>query len=212
MKYKIDKNIRPAYLQIYKQIKDDIINGNYPYNTKLPSKRFLADETETSTIPVEPAIKPACLTTKSGVVGVVATERSLAGEKFLNTLARYGDGVRVIKSVGRGFVEAVERDAEQEEATEQAVKAVIEPIIEQGADIIVLGCTHYPFLRGVIEKVVAGRNVQIIDSGEAVGKRVESLLDKYDLRAAAGHSPQYEFMTFADEEYRKRLERKAFGR
>lgn len=160
---------------------------------------------------LEPAIKPACLTTKSGVVGVVATERSLAGEKFLNTLARYGDGVRVIKSVGRGFVEAVERDAELEEATEQAVKEVIEPIIEQGADIIVLGCTHYPFLRGVIEKVVAGRNVQIIDSGEAVGKRVESLLDKYDLRAAAGHSPQYEFMTFADEQYRERLQRKAFA-
>ena len=60
MKYKIDKNIRPAYLQIYKQIKEDIINGNYPYNTKLPSKRLLADETETSTVTVEHAYALLC--------------------------------------------------------------------------------------------------------------------------------------------------------
>lgn len=60
MKYKIDKNDRPVYLQIYKQIKDDIINGNYPYNTKLPSKRLLADETETSTVTVEHAYALLC--------------------------------------------------------------------------------------------------------------------------------------------------------
>ena len=60
MKYKIDKNSRPVYLQIYKQIKDDIINGSYPYNTKLPSKRLLADETETSTVTVEHAYALLC--------------------------------------------------------------------------------------------------------------------------------------------------------
>ena len=60
MKYKIDKTIRPAYLQIYKQIKDDIISGNYPYGTKLPSKRLLADETETSTVTIEHAYALLC--------------------------------------------------------------------------------------------------------------------------------------------------------
>ena len=60
MKYKIDKNLRPVYLQIYKQIKEDIINGNFPYNTKLPSKRLLADETQTSTITVEHAYALLC--------------------------------------------------------------------------------------------------------------------------------------------------------
>ncbi len=60
MKYKVDKSIHPVYLQIYKQIKDDIINGNYPYNTKLPSKRLLADETETSTITVEHSYALLC--------------------------------------------------------------------------------------------------------------------------------------------------------
>ena len=60
MKYKVDKNIRPVYLQIYKQIKDDIINGNFPYNAKLPSKRLLADETETSTVTIEHAYALLC--------------------------------------------------------------------------------------------------------------------------------------------------------
>ena len=160
---------------------------------------------------LEPAVKPACLTTKSGVVGVIATERSLQGEKFLSTLARYGDGVEVIKSVGRGFVEAVEADAESEESTKSLVRDIVEPIIEAGADVIVLGCTHYPFLRGVIDKVIGDRAVRVIDSGEAVEKRVESLLDEYAIRASEDNVAQYEFMTFADATYSERLRRKAFG-
>lgn len=160
---------------------------------------------------LEPAIKPACLTTKTGVVGVVATERSLAGEKFLTTLAKYGLGVNVVKAVGRGFVEAVEYDEEDSLHTEEVVRSVIEPIIAEGADIIVLGCTHYPFLRGVIQRVVNGREVLIIDSGEAVEKRVESLLDSNDLRADDNHQPEYEFLTFADDEYCQRLEKKAWS-
>lgn len=159
---------------------------------------------------LEPAIKPACLRTKSGVVGVVATERSLESEKFLSTLARYGEGVKVIRSVGEGFVEAVEANEESSPATLHKVRAVIEPIVEQGADIIVLGCTHYPFLRNVIEQVIDGQQVEIIDSGEAVAKRVESLLDSCDIRAEKGNTPHYEFITFADAEYGERLRRKAF--
>lgn len=161
---------------------------------------------------LEPAVKPACLTTKSGVVGVVATERSLQGEKFLTTLARYGEGVEVIKVVGRGFVEAIEADAELLPQTETLVRQTIEPIIEAGADVIVLGCTHYPFLRGVIDKVIGDRAVRVIDSGEAVEKRVESLLDEYDMRAAVDNRAEYEFLTFADEDYAERLRCKAFGK
>lgn len=160
---------------------------------------------------LEPAVKPACKSTRSGVVGVIATERSLKSEKFLATLAKYGDGVEVIKAVGEGFVEAVEANAENCASTEQVVRAVVEPIIDRGADVLVLGCTHYPFLKDVIAKVVGGRNVEIIDSGEAVEKRVESLLDEYDLRAEAGHKAEYEFISFADGDYEERLRRKAFS-
>ncbi len=158
---------------------------------------------------LEPAVKPACAMTRTKVVGVVATERSLQGEKFLSTLARYGEGVEVVKAVGWGFVEAVEQDREDEPATEALVREVLEPIIARGADVIVLGCTHYPFLKDAIRRVVGDRAVEVIDSGEAVEKRVESLLDRYDLRAAADNEPQLDFVTFADEEYRLRLQRKA---
>lgn len=165
---------------------------------------------QTPFVGLEPAVKPACQLSKSGKVAVVATERSLASEKFRLAVERYATGVEVIKAVGQGFVEAVENNEEQGEATQQKVAAVIRPVIEQGADVIVLGCTHYPFLRGVIRQVVGQRDVRIIDSGEAVEKRVESLLDRYDLRAAEDNEPQYEFLTYADEKYRQRLRHKAF--
>ena len=158
---------------------------------------------------LEPAVKPACAMTRSKVVGVIATERSLVGRKFLSTLERYGEGVEVLKVVGEGFVEAVEADAEQEPRTEELVRRVVEPIIERGADVIVLGCTHYPFLGDVIRRVVGDREVAVIDSGEAVEKRVESLLDKFSLRCAEDNVPRLEFLSYADEEYRSRLERKA---
>ena len=160
---------------------------------------------------LEPAVKPACQMTKSRKVAVVATERSLGSEKFRRAVERYGEGVEVIKAVGEGFVEAVESDQEQSPATRQKVEAVIEPLIKSGVDVIVLGCTHYPFLKSVIRNVVGERGVQIIDSGEAVEKRVESLLDKYDIRASEENDAQYEFLTFADDDYRERLRRKAFG-
>lgn len=158
---------------------------------------------------LEPAVKPACAMTRSKVVGVIATERSLKGEKFLSTVERYGQGVEVIKAVGEGFVEVVERNEEDSPATVQIVRRVVEPIIERGADVIVLGCTHYPFLRDVIARVVGERDVAIIDSGAAVEKRVESLLDEYDLRASQGNVAQKEFITYADEEYSQRLRNKA---
>ena len=161
---------------------------------------------------LEPAVKPACAMTRSKVVGVIATERSLKGEKFLSTVERYGQGVEVIKAVGEGFVEAVENNEEDTPATEQIVRRVVEPIIERGADVIVLGCTHYPFLRDVIARVVGERDVAIIDSGAAVEKRVESLLDEYCLRASQDNVARIEFITYADEEYGQRLRDKALER
>lgn len=108
---------------------------------------------------MEPAVKPACLATRSGVVGVLATERSLDGELFRRTAARYGDGVDLVTAPGRGFVELVENDLEATPEAEATVRAAVAEMLEHGADQIVLGCTHYPFLLPVLERVVAGRGV-----------------------------------------------------
>ena len=158
---------------------------------------------------MEPAVKPACLNTRSGVVGVLATERSLDGELFRRTAAKYGSGVELITAPGRGFVELVESDRESTPEAEQAVRDAVAVMLEHGADQIVLGCTHYPFLLPVLERVVAGRGVEIVDPSPAVARRVVQLLDQYGLHAAPDHVPSYTFRTFAGESYRLRLEHKA---
>ena len=165
-----------------------------------------------ATIPIvgmEPAVKPACLATRSGVVGVLATERSLDGELFRRTAARYGRGVEVITAPGRGFVELVEADREETPEAEACVRRAVEEMLAAGADQIVLGCTHYPFLLPTLERVVAGRSVTVVDPSPAVAARVVQLIEEYDLRAASDHLPGYDFLTFADEAYRLHLEAKA---
>lgn len=160
---------------------------------------------------MEPAVKPACLRTKSRVVGVLATERSLDGDLFRRTAARYGADIEVIAAAGRGFVELVESDQEQTEEAVERVRTVIRPMLERGADQIVLGCTHYPFLLEALKKAAAGYAVEFVDPSDAVARRVGQLLDENNLRADAGHRAQDEIETFAGEAYRELLARKAAG-
>lgn len=158
---------------------------------------------------LEPAVKPACLTTRTRRIAVLATEHSLRSDMFLATAARYASDVEVVKVVGEGFVELVERGAERSPEAEDAVRRVVEPLLGEGIDKIVLGCTHYPFLRPIIERVIGGNDIAVIDSGEAVARRVKWLLERYDIAADGTKTPQYSFLSFADEEYREALERRA---
>ncbi|MFI3302412.1 MAG: glutamate racemase [Rikenellaceae bacterium] len=158
---------------------------------------------------IEPAVKPACLNTKSGVVGVLATECSLRGDMFQNTAAKYSDNIRVIAKFGRGFVELVEENKEHTPEAQQIVREVVEEFVESGVDQIVLGCTHYPFLSDTIAKVAP--NANIIDPSPAVAKQVERVLMQNNMKAEEEHSAQYEFITFADAAYQERLCKKAEG-
>ena len=160
---------------------------------------------------LEPAIKPACLSTRSGVVGVLATERSLDGEMFRRTAGEYGKGIEIVTSAGRGFVEIVEQNREDTPEAEECVREAMREMIVRGADKVVLGCTHYPFLRAAIGRVIGDRDIEIIDSSAAVARRVGQLLDANGLRAPEGHTPEYTFRTFADDAYAEALRRKAFG-
>ena len=126
---------------------------------------------------------------------------------FSRTAARYGSGIEVLTYPGTGFVELVEGDREDTPEAEAAVRAAVEPMLARGADQIVLGCTHYPFLTPVMERIVDGR-AAIVDPSPAVARRVGQLLDRYGLRASADNRPALTFRTFADELYRLRLERK----
>ena len=156
---------------------------------------------------LEPAVKPAALTTKTGIIGVLATKRSLEGEHFRTTAAQYADKVQILTAVGEGFVEAVENNEEHSPAVEAMVRKVVEPLVQAGADKIVLGCTHYPFLQDIIERV-AGEGVEIIESSEAVARRVGVLLDEYDMRAESGAVQECSYLSFADESYVEKLKMK----
>lgn len=158
---------------------------------------------------LEPAVKPACLTTHTGRIAVLATAHSLQSEMFLRTAANYAKGVEVLKVEGREFVEIVEAGEEHTERAAMAVRRVVEPLLDKGIDRIVLGCTHYPFLRPHIERVIGDRDIQVIDSGEAVARRVEWLLERYDIAAASDHTPTYDYMTYADDAYLARMRHRA---
>ena len=158
---------------------------------------------------LEPAVKPACLTTKTRRIAVLATDHSLRSDMFLKTAQRYASDVEVVKVPGEGFVEIVEQDMEHTDEARRAVQRVVGQLRGKGVDKVVLGCTHYPFLRSAIAEALEGEEVDIIDSGEAVARRVEWLLERYDIKAPSDAHAELRFITFADEEYRQRLERKA---
>ena len=158
---------------------------------------------------LEPAVKPACLSSRTRRIAVLATEHSLRSEMFLSTAMRYAGDVEVVKVVGEGFVELVERGAEHSPEAEAAVRSVVEPLLGMNIDKIVLGCTHYPFLRPQIESVIGDRDIDVIDSGEAVARRVKWLLERYDLAADGTKPPHYKFLSFAEEHYRARLQERA---
>ncbi len=156
----------------------------------------------------EPAVKPAALSTKTGVIGVLATAAALQGELYRATAARYGDTVRIIERVGDGFVEVVENEQEATPEAYKTVSRVLKPILEAGADRIVLGCTHYPFLTPLMHRIIGNRDVQIIDSGAAIARRVDQLLTEGDLQADPAQTPKHEFLSFAGDEYARLLRKK----
>lgn len=158
---------------------------------------------------MEPALKPAAATTESGTVGVLATRAALGSDWFGELSGKYADGVRIITAVGDGFVEAVEAGEEDSPSTRLLVGKALRPLLDAGVDRIVLGCTHYPFLRHAIEEAVGNPAVTIIDPAPAVARRVESLLKKFSLAAGPDHVPHYDFLSAAGMEYVERVADKA---
>jgi glutamate racemase len=120
---------------------------------------------------MEPALKPALACTKTGVIGVLATAGTLESARFAALLERYGDGVTIVTRACPGLVEQVEKGDLAGPRTRALVESAIQPLLARGADTIVLGCTHYPFLRTLIGEM-AGVQVTLIDTGEAVARQL----------------------------------------
>ncbi len=154
---------------------------------------------------LEPAVKPAALSSRSGVIGILATAATLKGRLFRETSQRYAGRVRILSRVGEGFVELVESNRENSDEAVETVRRQVEPMIEAGADRIVLGCTHYPFLVPAMRRVIGDRGAELVNPAAAVEGPTEALLRELGLASGAGHAPRYEFMTSADEAYLRKL-------
>ena len=158
---------------------------------------------------LEPAVKPAVLTSRSGVVGILATAASLKGRLFRETSRKYADRARMIEQVGEGFVELVESDREDTPEAFETVSKLLGPMLEQGVDRIVLGCTHYPFVREMIQQVV-GDKVTIYDGGSGTAREMRRRLQEKDLLNPKQERGQVRFYNSRDTEEELALCRSLF--
>ena len=143
---------------------------------------------------MEPAVKPAAEASKNGIIGVLATVGTLQSAQFAGLLESYGRNVKVVTQGCVGLVECIERGELNAENTVNLLKQYCQPLLEEGADTIVLGCTHYPFVKPLIQQIV-GDNVTLIDTGAAVAKHLQKRLAALDLLAVPDQAGAVKFWT-----------------
>lgn len=148
-------------------------------------------------IGLEPAVKPAVAMTQSGKVGVLATPRTVAGERLRWLIETHAGGVEVHRVAATGLVELVEVGVLTGDAVTAALRPLLDPMLDVGVDVLVLGCTHYPFLRDAIQRY-AGADVRVIDSGEAIARRVDHVLSEADLKRDGSRVGSFTFATSGD--------------
>jgi glutamate racemase len=124
---------------------------------------------------LEPAVKPACLKTQTGHVGVLATKGTFRGNHFKNTSEKYREYVKIHLQVAKGLVELAENGIFEGQDAEKLIAKYVNPLVAENIDQLVLGCTHYPLFKNQIQRF-AGENVNLIDSGEAVARRTKDVL------------------------------------
>lgn len=145
-------------------------------------------------IGMEPAVKPAAEASRNGIIGVLATTGTLKSAQFAALLESYGRNVKVVTQACVGLVECIERGELDAVNTKALVQQYCEPLLAEGADTIVLGCTHYPFIKPLIEQAV-GSNVAIIDTGAAVAKHLQKKLAEQDLLTSGDAKTNVAFWT-----------------
>lgn len=145
-------------------------------------------------IGIEPATKPAAVQTKTKKIGILATKGTLASELFLQTSSKYRGSVEIIETIGTGLVPIIESG--QLEDARPLLEEYLIPMIEHGVDSIVLGCTHYPFLKPVIRSIVPD-SVTIVDSGAPVARQTKKVLESTGMLCGS-HPSSHRFYTNSD--------------
>lgn len=154
-----------------------------------------------------PPVKPAAQCTRTGVVGVLATPTTLHGDLLQEVIDRWAAGVTVVSQVGHGLVELVEAGKLEGAEVETRLRTYLDPMLAAGADTVVLGCTHYPYLIPAIRRLV-GPDVILLEAGEAVAQQVQRVLEARGLlRPTSSRSGNVSYFTTGDPNHLTRLVR-----
>jgi glutamate racemase len=143
---------------------------------------------------MEPAVKPAAAETITGVVGVLATPATFQGDLYASTVERFAKGVKILQDTCPGLVKQIEAGQIESPETREILERALTPMLDQGVDEIVMGCTHYPFVIPLIEEIV-GDGVAVIDPAPAVARQAERLLNEYDLHKGRLEEGKVSFYT-----------------
>jgi glutamate racemase len=143
---------------------------------------------------MEPAVKPAALTTHSGVIGVLATPVTFQGEMYASVVSRFARDVKVLQDTCPGLVAQIESGRLDDPATRVILERALWPMLKQKVDTIVMGCTHYPFVIPLIQEIV-GQNVQVIDPASAVARQTRRLLEEHGLLTSCANPAQATFFS-----------------
>jgi len=148
-------------------------------------------------IGMEPGVKPAVEQSRSGVVGILATEGMVRSNRMADLMQRFARDREVIIQPCPGLVEQVERHALDTPETVRLLQDYLAPIVERGADTLVLGCTHYPFLLATIRRLL-GPSVAVIDTAPAIARQLHSQLKQNGLLNEAGVVGSVRFFSTGD--------------
>jgi len=146
---------------------------------------------------MEPAVKPAAEETHSGVVGVLATPATFQGELYESTVERFAQGVTILQDTCPGLVAQIEKGRIRGEKTREILEGALGPMMKNGVDRVVMGCTHYPFVIPLIKEIV-GPEVAVIDPAPAIARQVGRLLDRHQIHSDRDQKGEVRFMTTGD--------------
>ncbi|MBI5945299.1 MAG: glutamate racemase [Chloroflexi bacterium] len=146
---------------------------------------------------MEPAVKPAAETTKTGRVGVLATPATFQGALYASVVERFGAGVELFQHTCPGLVGQIENGDLESNATRAILEDALTPMLEKNIDTVVLGCTHYPFVIPLIQEI-AGGQARVIDPAPAVSRQVRRLLEVHGLVHESGKIGSADFFTSGD--------------
>lgn len=161
------------------------------------SVEVLRSEIKLPVIGIEPGIKPAIGLSRSGYVGVIATEQTVKSLRFLNLVAQFNSGGNIEVTACPGLVEQVEALDLASSTTRELIKGYLVPLLDKGIDTLILGCTHYVFLKPVIKEVV-GSNVEIVCTGRAVAKELARRLGEAELQRTTNEIQPLQCFTSGD--------------